>query len=347
MGHEIFGTNQTYDNDYNYDDNQTGLPDDDQICDKEHVVRFGSTVTPAFYSVVIILSLAGNILVLVILALYENLKSLTNIFILNLALSDLLFTASLPIWAMYDIWGWIFEEVTCKAITLVFSVGFYSSMLFLTVMTIQRYIAVVHPLSDHGTRRGRYGAMTSLIIWTVSFAAAVPALLFTNVQFNPHTHTWHCEYNDFLWKRIGTYQQNIFFLSSFVVMGFCYVRILGTILKSRSQLRNRTVKRIFSIVAVFFLGWAPHNIIIFLMRLSDSIEILNDCEVSKSLDYAFYVCRLIAFSHCCLNPVFYALLGMKFRNHLKVILLKVVHCQRTVVLQQNRTANIHSMGSMY
>ncbi|XP_067086638.1 chemokine (C motif) receptor 1a, duplicate 1 [Osmerus mordax] len=325
-------TTPAYDTDYG-----------DQVCDKEQVAKFGSMVTPAFYSVVIILSLVGNLLVLIILVLYENLKSLTNIFILNMALSDLLFTASLPIWAVNDIWGWIFEEVTCKAITLIFYAGFYSSMLFLTIMTIHRYLAVVHPLSDLGAQKGCYGFVSSLIIWIVSFAAATPALIFTDVQLNPHTDMWHCEYEDVWWKEIGTYQQNLFFLSAFAVMAFCYVRILGKILKSRSHMRNRTVKLIFSIVAVFFLGWTPYNVVIFLMKMSDYE---HECEVSTNLDYAFYVCRLIAFSHCCLNPVFYAFLGVKFRNHLKVILSKVFHRQSTDVLQ-SRTVNVYSMGSMY
>nr|UJZ92589.1 XC chemokine receptor 1-1 [Plecoglossus altivelis] len=325
--------------------NEPYIDYEDQVCDKEHVAMFGSIVTPAFYSVVIVLSLVGNLLVLIILALYENLKSLTNIFILNMALSDLLFTAILPIWAMYDIWGWIFEEVTCKTVTLVFYAGFYSSMLFLTIMTIQRYIAVVHPLSDFGASKGCCGLVSSLIIWVVSFAVATPALIFTDVQLNPHTNMWHCEYKDVWWKEMGTYQQNLFFVSAFAVMVFCYVRILGKIFKSRSQLRNRTVKLIFSNVAVFFMGWTPYNVVMFLIVMSDHPDEPYECEVSTNLDYAFYVCRLIAFSHCCLNPVCFAFLGVKFRNHLKVILSKVFHRQSTDVSHCG-TVNAHSMGSM-
>nr|XP_046148614.1 chemokine XC receptor 1-like [Oncorhynchus gorbuscha] len=331
--------------DYEYDEGYT-----DEVCNKNGVVKFGSIATPAFFSVVTILSLAGNILVLAILAKYENLKSLTNIFILNLALSDLVFTFGLPFWAAYHIWGWTFSLILCKTVTFVFYAGFYSSVLFLTIMTIHRYLAVVHPLSDHGSQRGCYGVTVSLVIWVVSFVAAVPALIFSSVQKNPHEEDNHfyCEYWDPLWKRVGSYQQNIFFLAAFAVIGFCYVRILRTIFKSRSHMRHRTVKLIFSIVAVFFIGWAPYNVVIFLRLLTDySVAPFNTCEVSTWLDYGFYVCRLIAFSHCCLNPVFYAFVGIKFRNHLKVILLKLCHRQSTMDTQQIRLPNIYSMGSMY
>ncbi|XP_029551097.1 chemokine XC receptor 1-like [Salmo trutta] len=339
------GDIETNGTDYGYDDYYT-----DEVCNKAGVVKFGSIATPAFFSVVTILSLAGNILVLVILAKYENLKSLTNIFILNLALSDLVFTFGLPFWAAYHIWGWTFSRILCKTVTFVFYAGFYSSVLFLTIMTIHRYLAVVHPLSDHGSQRGCYGVTVSLVIWVVSFGAAVPALIFSSVQENPHEGDIHfyCEYWDPQWKRVGSYQQNIFFLAAFAVIGFCYVRILRTIFKSRSHMRNRTVKLIFSIVAVFFLGWAPYNVVIFLRLLHDyTVAPFNTCEVSTWLDYGFYVCRLIAFSHCCLNPVFYAFVGIKFRNHLKVILLKLCHRQSTMDTQQIRLPNIYSMGSMY
>uniref|UniRef100_A0AAR2KGK3 G-protein coupled receptors family 1 profile domain-containing protein n=1 Tax=Pygocentrus nattereri TaxID=42514 RepID=A0AAR2KGK3_PYGNA len=67
------------------------------------VTKFGSVAVPMFFTIVVLLSLIGNILVLVILGLGKNLKSLTNIFILNLALSDLIFTLGLPFRACFYI----------------------------------------------------------------------------------------------------------------------------------------------------------------------------------------------------------------------------------------------------
>ncbi|KAK2907792.1 hypothetical protein Q8A73_008865 [Channa argus] len=170
---------------------------DDEVCHKDEVVKFGSIAVPLFFSVVISLSLTGNILVLVILALYENLKSLTNIIILNLAISDLIFTAGLPFWAIYHIWGWWFSEVSCKIVTFVFFTGFYSSILFLTIMTIYRYLVVVHPLSTLSTQRYTTGCFVSFLIWVVSIGAAMPALFYSSIVSIPHSNDKHslgCEY---------------------------------------------------------------------------------------------------------------------------------------------------------
>ncbi|KAM7388334.1 hypothetical protein PAMP_024514 [Pampus punctatissimus] len=323
---------------------------DDEVCEKANVVKFGSIAIPVFFSVVITLSLTGNILVLVILALYENLKSLTNIFILNLAISDLVFTTGLPFWAIYHMWGWLFSEIVCKTVTFVFFTGFYSSILLLTVMTIYRYLAVVHPLSELCAQKLINGIFVSVLLWIISIVAALPSLFHTSLVSVPHNnkYTTGCEYKDKMWERISVSQQNIFLLVAFVVMAFCYIRILDKIKRTRSHTKNRAVKLVFCIVAVFFLGWVPYNVSIILKVLADNVvPPFHECETSIQIEYVFCVCRLIAFSHCCLNPVFYAFVGVKFRSHLKSMLHRMYCRQSPVKEQPVRKQNLLSQGSMY
>ncbi|XP_060793661.1 chemokine XC receptor 1-like [Neoarius graeffei] len=329
-----------------YDYNTYDPMGDGGLCHKEFVAKIGSILVPLFFSIVVLLSLIGNILVLVILGLYENLKSLTNIFILNLALSDLLFTIGLPFWACYYIWGWTLGDVACKAVNFIFYAGFYSSIMFLVLMTIQRYMAVVHPLSDW--ERGQGFALIPIVAWVVSIAAALPAPIYSTVQADPESSLkLYCEHTSTVAYFAITYEQNCFFVFAFLVMGFCYIRILLTIFKTRTNKRHRTIRLIFCIVVVFFLGWAPYNLVIFLHTLTHhQIKFFIDCDVTHYLDYTEYVCKLLAFSHCCLNPVFYVFVGVKFRNHLKGILQKVFQIPPHMHIQQTRTGTIVSHGSM-
>ncbi|XP_049443739.1 chemokine (C motif) receptor 1a, duplicate 1 [Epinephelus fuscoguttatus] len=334
---------------YSFNESQYDTDYEDEVCEKAEVVKFGSIFIPVFFFVVIMLSLMGNILVLVILAMYENLKSLTNTFILNLAISDLVFTIGLPFWAIYHIWGWLFSEALCKVVTFVFFTGFYSSILFLTIMTIYRYLAVVHPLSDLSTPKLSTGIFVSFLLWIISIGAAMPSLLHSSLVSIPHngSQSLGCEYDSTLWKNISISQQNIFFLVAFTVMAFCYIQILRRITRTRSHTKNRAVKLVFCIVAVFFLGWVPYNVVIFLRIMADNLVApFDDCDASIDLDYAFYVCRLIAFSHCCLNPVFYAFVGVKFRSHLKSLLQRMFIRQSAVEEQQVKMQNF-SRGSLY
>ncbi|TSL61153.1 Chemokine XC receptor 1 [Bagarius yarrelli] len=328
---------------FEYTDDENIL---DQLCRKESVVKVGSIVIPLFFSIVVLLSLIGNILVLGILAYYENLKSLTNVFILNLALSDLLFTVGLPFWASYYIWGWTLGDTACKTVVFIFYAGFYSNVVFLMLMTVQRYMAVVHPLSDW--EKGQGFALIPVGAWLVSIGAALPAPIFSSVMpDHADASQKYCEYNSAEADLVLKYLQNVFFVFAFAVMGFCYTRILQTIFKTRTNKRHRTIKLIFCIVVVFFLGWAPYNLVIFLQTFYYfEVEYFTLCDVTDHLDYAEYVCKLLAFSQCCLNPVFYVFVGVKFRNHLKEILQKIFQRPASTSTPQTRTAIAQSLGSL-
>ena len=232
----------------------------DEVCDKPNTMQFGAIFTPVFLSIVVVLSLFGNILVIVILAKYENLKLLTNTFILNLALSDLFFTAGLPFWAYDEVYGWDLGEPACKILNFVFYVGFYSSGVLLILMTAHRYVAVMNPLSDIVSTSGCYSVLASVIIWAASIFIASPAFIFTKVMEEKH-----CVFANSYWSLFGIYQQNILFLLSSAVFSFCYCQIICRLVRPTGRRRkNKTIKLIFTLMVVFFVGWAPYNIVIFL-----------------------------------------------------------------------------------
>ncbi|XP_066508952.1 chemokine XC receptor 1-like [Hoplias malabaricus] len=295
----------------------------DDECHKTEVHQFECIITPVFFSVITMFSCVGNALVLWVLVRYKNLKSLTNAFLLNLALSNLVFTFGLPFWAYYySVGRWTFGEVTCKAVSYVFFLGFYSSIIFLTTMTVHRYVAVVHPQSVISNRKRYHSVLTSVVLWVLSLCAATPHVIFTTAVIDDNTEGQvYCDYHDIKWKNVGTYQQNGFFLAAFITITFCYIQILERLLRPMAHTRRKTVKLILCIVVVFFIGWAPYNITIFLYTfISFNIAPFNECNVSTTIDYVSYVSRLVAFSHCCLNPVFYVFMGSKFQNHLKKML---------------------------
>lgn len=312
---------------------------EDEMCDTSSMVEFGRTFTPVFYSIVIFLSLLGNILIIVILAKFEDLKSLTSACILNLAISDLIFTIGLPFWSYYYIYGWTLGEPACKIVSFVFSVGFYSSGILLILMTAHRYIAVMNPLSDIVALTGCYSVLASVVIWAVSILLASPALLFTQVQ-----EQTHCVFADSFWSLWGIYQQNCLFVVSLCVFIFCYSHVIKRLLNPIGQRRkHKTLKLIFTLMVVFFVGWTPYNVVIFLQSTHfwpkeelDSKALVVICEQYKPLEYAFYISRVIAFSHCCINPVFYVFVGIKFKNNIKKMLQRCSHNKSSIKSRHSR-----------
>lgn len=312
---------------------------EDEVCNKSNVAVFGAIFTPVFFSFVVIFSLLSNILVIVVLVKYENLKSLTNAFILNLAVSDLFFTAGLPFWIYYHMYGWTLGEPACKIVNFVFYIGFYSSGFLLILMTIHRYVAVMKPLSNIVSTTGLCSVVASAIIWVVSILVASPTLICTTV-----VESHYCVYENSYWSLWGTYQQNALFILSSVIFIFCYSQIMCRLLRPTVQRRrNKTLKLIFILMVVFFVGWLPYNVVIFLQSshmwpqsATDAKTLAEKCEASKRLDYAFYVSRFFAFSHCCLNPVFYVFVGVKFNSHLTKMLKSWGHQRNSIRSRQSR-----------
>uniref|UniRef100_UPI00398F2C15 C-C chemokine receptor type 4-like n=1 Tax=Pristiophorus japonicus TaxID=55135 RepID=UPI00398F2C15 len=301
---------------------ETPTPDYEDICNKEDFNKFGATLMPTFYGIVLVLSLIGNGLVLLILVKYEYLKTITNIFILNLAISDLLSAICLPFWAIQHSIGWIFGNAMCKLMSGIFYIGFYSGIMFLTLMTIDRYLAVVHAVSAARSRKVCYAAITSAVVWLISTLATIPDFIFVGLredfEINHSCDNIYSIGEAGPWKLLSYYQQNIvFFILPFIIIVYCYCRIIQTLIKCRTVQKHRTLRVIFAIVVVFFLCWAPYNIVVFLKSLKE-LEVIEfqDCDLDTRMDYAYTISHNVAYFHCCLNPIFYAFVGEKFRRHL-------------------------------
>ncbi|XP_017496105.2 chemokine XC receptor 1 [Manis javanica] len=290
------------------------------LCEKE-TFTFATFSTTILYCLVFLLSLVGNSLVLWVLVKYESLESLTNVFILNLCLSDLVFSCLLPMWILAYHWGWVLGDFLCKLLNLLFSTSLYSSILFLTIMTIHRYLSVVRPLSSLRIHPLQCRVLVTMAVWAASILSSIPDAIFHKVFPSG------CDYSERRWFLASVYQHNAFFLLSVGIILFCYVEILRTLFRSRSRRRHRTVRLIFTIVVAYFLSWAPYNLILFLQTLL-KLGVIQNCQVSQQLDYALLICRKVAFSHCCFNPVLYVFVGVKFRRHLKGLLRHVWFCRQ-------------------
>ncbi|GAA6069447.1 C-C chemokine receptor type 3-like [Tachysurus ichikawai] len=322
------------------------------LCEKTNVIRFGAAFIPTFYYMNFMLSLVGNSLVLCIIYKYEKLGTVTNIFLLNLVISDLLFASTLPFWAVYHRSEWIFGQFLCKVIGSLYSIGFSSSILFLTLMTFDRYLAVVHAITAAQSRRRAYAFSLSSVVWFISVLASLKDMVLYNIRENK-INGWVCEESGYSyqtivkWQLMGYYQQfGLFFLLPLMMVFYCYARITIRIVSTRIQEKCRAVKLIFIIIFTFFICWTPYNVVIFLraLRLSS-----GDKSCSDDLDYAEYVTRNIAYLYCCISPVFYTFVGKKFQSHFRKLLAKHIPCLKITILssQSSRTTSFRSPNTEY
>lgn len=322
------------------------------LCDKSSVIKFGQTFLPTFYYLNFLLSLVGNGLVLCVIYKYEKLTTVTNIFLLNLVISDLLFASSLPFMAVYHSSEWIFGLGMCKLVASLYSIGFSSSILFLTLMTFDRYLAVVHAVTAAQNRRRIYALASSVGVWILSLLASVKDMALFNIRQSDQLG-WLCEESGYShetlkkWQLMGYYQQfGLFFLLPLSMVFYCYTRITVRIISTRMKEKCRAVKLIFVVIFTFFVCWTPYNVVVLLLALRLSSD---DGSCSEDLDFAEYVTRNFAYLYCCISPMFYTFVGKKFQRHFRKLLARHIPCLKLTILstQSSRTTSNRSRGTEY
>lgn len=302
--------------DYGYDENTAPCNEGNSFP------RFKSLFLPILYCLVFVFCLLGNSLVLWILLTRKRLMTMTDICLLNLAASDLLFIVPLPFQAYYASDQWVFGNALCKIMAGIYYTGFYSSIFFITLMSIDRYIAIVHAVYAMKIRTASCGTMISLVLWLVAGLASVPNIVFNQqleIEQSVQCVPVYPPGNN-IWKVTTQFAANILgLLIPFSILIHCYAQILRNLQKCKNQNKIKAIKMIFIIVIVFFLFWTPFNVVLFLDSLQ-SLLIIDNCQASSQITLALQLTETISFIHCCLNPVIYAFAGVTFKAHLKRLL---------------------------
>lgn len=295
-------------------------------CQKAQERAFGAQLLPLLYSVVFVIGLVGNILV--VLVLYKRIKNIINICLLNLAISDLIFLFTLPFWIDYKVKDdWIFGDAMCKLLFGFFFLGLYSKIFFIILLTIDRYLTNVHPQFKRQCWNITSGTVTSIVVWVLAILASVPGLYFSKTQweFTHHTCSIHFPPESFTkWKQFQALKLNIMGLVlPLLVMIVCYTGIIKILLRRPNEKKAKAVRLIFVIMIIFFLFWTPYNLSVFVAAFQDSL-FTRKCEQSRQLDLAIQVTEVIAYTHCCINPVIYVFVGERFRKYLRQLFYRLV-----------------------
>ncbi|XP_064926796.1 C-X-C chemokine receptor type 2 isoform X1 [Columba livia] len=272
------------------------------------------------YCLVFILSVVGNGLVVLVVTSSHTNRSVTDVYLLNLAVADLLFALSLPLWAAYRAHEWIFGTVMCKAISMLQEANFYSGILLLACISVDRYLAIVYA-TRAATEKRHWVKFVCLGIWVFSVLFSLPVLLFREAFPSPNNGT-------VCYERIGgedtakwrivlrILPQTFGFALPLLIMLFCYGVTIHTLLQTKNAQKQRAMKVIFAVVLVFLICWLPYNITL-----------------------------VLGFAHSCINPIIYAFIGQKFRNSFLKILAQRGLISKDAVARYGRTSYASTSGN--
>ena len=275
-------------------------------------------------SVIFLCTVVGNSLTIHVIRSNHRLTSIKNYYygyyILNLSVSDLLVGfICVPFTVIYYLTEkWPFESFLCRLLPTMQIMVVSASVSTLSVITFERFMAIVHPMKPRSTLRRL--KIIICVIWIWSFLVGLPT--FINFKLFPDLPSRQCQE---VWSK-RTYRQayTIFlFLVNYAIplifMFIAYSRIIYE-LQSRENLmrtpgnqalHKKFLKLMLILVAGFALCYLPGNIMYFLLDFGNVAP--DNSAFMIALNYS----HVLIWFNSCLNPFIYGSLDTYFKRGFK------------------------------
>lgn len=286
----------------------------------EHNFRYiAYTVT---YSIVFPIGFLCNSAALFVFLRLTHKRTANTVFMINLALSDVGFSLTLPFRLVYYFRDchWDFPDWLCRFCVFAFYVNLYTSVLFLTGLSVLRYIAILHPLRNRSMATAKRASWLCLVIWVLVALLSTPFLMTGTLERDGRIHCFEPGTTK-SWFRILVLNYVALvlgFLLPFVTILACYGRITLKLLRGAKvtrrslQKRQRSIYLMAVILSTFLLCFLPYH----LLRSLHIHAMVHawDCRVTAWLLRLIVVTLCLAASNSCLNPLLYYFAGESFRT---------------------------------
>ncbi|KAJ8331959.1 hypothetical protein SKAU_G00430610 [Synaphobranchus kaupii] len=284
---------------------------------------------PTMYSLEFCLGFLGNLLVILgYLFCLKNWKG-TNVYLFNLAVSDLVFLCTLPrLVGTYASGHRETSPFVCIVNRYILHVNLYSSILFMVWVSAERYLLVRYPHRHHPLLKRGAAAAVSALIWVAVSAQVAPLLLYI-VQDMERGNWTRCSDFGSLAAHQGAglltysllltatgYVLPLLALCVFSARITCILRAQEGVFQNRAAASTfrRPQRTVLATVAMFLALYLPYHVMrnVYIADRAAAASAAtphNACIMS-----AYIITRPIAFAHSVVNPAFYFFMGDHFRE---------------------------------
>ncbi|XP_030645609.1 urotensin-2 receptor [Chanos chanos] len=273
-----------------------------------------------------LVGVVGNVYTLVVMNVSIRVTGSMYVYIANLALADLLYLSTIPfVVCTYFVKDWYFGDIGCR---ILFSLDFltmHASIFILTVMSTERYLAVVNPLDTFGRSR-RYRRTITVAVWLVSFLLALPAMIMIDlkrsVENGVEKSMCHPTWQITAYKAYLTVLFNTCILLPGFIICYLYLKLARTYWVSQTSIlsskevskcpKQKVLYMIFSIVLAYWACFLPFWLWQLLSIYNFGQENLSD----TTMLYINFFVTCLAYSNSCINPFLYTLLTKNYEEYL-------------------------------
>ncbi|TRY69773.1 hypothetical protein DNTS_006003 [Danionella cerebrum] len=275
---------------------------------------------PALYIFVIVLGFPTNCMALWAAYLQVRQKNELGIYLMNLSVADLLYITTLPLWIDYFVQhdNWIHGQVSCKLFGFIFYTNIYVSIAFLCCISVDRYLAVAHPLKFAKVRRVKTALLVSAVVWITEVVANSAPLFHDELFKDRFNHTFCFEkYPMQDWVAgMNLYRTFFGFLAPWSIMLAAYRGILRAVRGNVSTERQEKakIKRLaLSLILIVLLCFAPYHV---LLLWRSVLFLLNpcDCGGEENLFGAYHVTLALTSLNCVADPILYCFVNEGARH---------------------------------
>ena len=294
---------------------------------------------------IVIFGLGGNGLVIYSVLSYKEMRTKINILILSLALADCLSVLFVPFITMPFVFPlYPFGIIWCKINQYAIYVITYANVYTLVLMSLNRYLAVVHSIWSMPYRTMRNTCITAIVVWVVSVLGNIPTVM----QFGVHQYKFQnqsrstCTINPGGGKLFYGPFFAFAYLLPVILICIMYALMVGRLNRSavpgtsqssgRMRINKRATKMVVTVVIVYALCLLPVNIL-FLFQNFSSYQRNSVTFIIETVAYSLGVLT------SCINPFIYAFMSSDFRGKFKSIVCFKMFSRNENVSSTERNQN--------
>ncbi|KAM7406341.1 hypothetical protein PAMP_000723 [Pampus punctatissimus] len=286
----------------------------------------GTAVACVILGLSFLVGTPGNLLVIWTILRHVKQRSHTVVLILHLAVADLLVLITLPVWIYSLAHSWVFGEASCKAMVFIINACMYSSVFIITLMSVERFIAVRYPFASLEWKRRKALSKVLLVLWAAAFLFSIPVIPTQSLGSAHHVsgeeqQCLYRVYNSVTLELVCVLLETLVgYIVPFSILVVCYGCLCGRITQMTLKSKRKSMVLIASIVVVFAICWTPHHIgnilSLIILAIDNSFP-----EAAKRMEFVrstmTFIAGAMVFISSTVNPILYMFAARSFRSSIR------------------------------
>ncbi|KAM6963848.1 urotensin-2 receptor [Tautogolabrus adspersus] len=271
-------------------------------------------------SIMCFVGVSGNIYTLVVMCHSMRTAASMYIYIINLALADLLYLLTIPfVVCTHFLQGWYFGDAGCRILISMDFLTMHASIFTLTIMSTERYFAVLKPL-DTVKRSKSYRKAIALLVWVASLILTLPMIVKIQLMTMGNKAMCQTTLSPLSYKVYISFLFCTSIVAPGLIICYLYIQLARTYWVSQTETFKQTKKLpnqkvlylIFTIVLLFWACFLPFWIWQLLSQFHPSMSLST--KVKRNINY---LTTCLTYSNSCINPFLYTLLTKNYKDYLR------------------------------